>query len=158
MPTRTKQYLVPLRAEPLWRPPRKPDGALDYSAPRDVRVVDEAKGSLLHYAYPTTHQSMGHTVDWVKPFEFTATLTLEPGVKSGRSAKYVMWRDWMTDRVYPMFISEFVTLVREGKVEQGRASGRWTFRKRGQNFCLEWVGGHLLDTLPVIQFEGAANL
>lgn len=135
---RKKSYLIPLSTEPTLRPPRVA-GERDYSIPRDLWEVDQAAGSLLHWAASPSRVGPGHGVDWVQPFEFTATLRLEEGVTSGRSAKYVHWREEITNKVYPMFISEFVSLVRNGTIAQGRASGRWGFRKRGQNFGIEFV-------------------
>lgn len=85
-------------------------------------------GDLEHYA--------GHEGDkyyeWRKNYMFSDTLTLIQ-MHRGRSAKYVEWMD-SEGRTYPMFVKDFLDLAMNHKIVKGKATGQWTFQKRGQNF------------------------
>ena len=63
---------------------------------------------------------------------FAATLTLD-SMRSGRSAKYLVWRD-LDDHHYPMFISDLTAMLPLVTVHRGVVSGTWFVRKKGQNF------------------------
>jgi hypothetical protein len=69
---------------------------------------------------------------------FTATLILD-SMRTGRSAKYLVWRD-ADGHHYPMFISDLTTMLPLVTVRRGVVSGTWIVRKKGQNF------GIALDT------------
>lgn len=87
------------------------------------------------------YQPPGRYVDpeWRDIEPFHATMTLEPGVTSGRSAKYVHWRD-QDGHQYPMFVSELVDLVVSGAAKEGGvAEGDWIVCKRGANYGIRYV-------------------
>lgn len=99
-----------------------------------------AKGSLCHYG--DRDYGYGDKVEWVPPFAFTATLTIE-GLHSGRSAKWVTFREEASGRVYPMFIAELVSLIKLGNIEVGgHVTGCFKVVKRGSNFGIERVTEH----------------
>lgn len=80
-----------------------------------------------------------HEPDWREVVPFRATMTLESGVTSGRSAKYVHWRD-QDGHQYPMFVSELVDLVTAGAAKEGGvAEGMWIVCKRGANYGIRYV-------------------
>jgi len=60
-------------------------------------------------------------------------------VRSGRSAKYLMWVD--TDgHSYPMFVSDLIEMLREVVVDHGTIHAMFRVRKRGQNYGLCYSG------------------
>ena len=100
-------------------------------------------GALLHWARPT-HTSAPATFgrvqivvepDWRPNRPFRAAMVLQPGLTTGRSAKYVHWRD-PDGRDHPMFVADLVGLVAVGHVDRGRCEGPWMVAKRGQNYGL----------------------
>lgn len=108
------------------------------------------KGTVLHHEseapwFPEGHPKKGtdrfnRNLEWVDAnHEITGRLTLDEGIHSGRSAKFVSWTH--TDgRNFPMFIAELVKLVRTGDVEPGGGiEGLFKVVKRGQNYGIEYV-------------------
>lgn len=99
--------------------------------------LSAAKGSLMH------HESDGWNTEitWVEAETlFHGTFTLDEGIHSGRSAKYVSWTDDQ-GRNFPMFVAELVKLVRLGVVEPGGVcTGTFKVVKRGQNYGVEYAG------------------
>lgn len=95
-------------------------------------------GSLLHFPYDWGSPS---SIQWLKNDPFHATLRIAD-MRSGRSAKYVIWEPVGTatdTRTFPMFIADLVDLLQSAeKIEHGIVSARWQVRKRGQNYgiCL----------------------
>ncbi|WP_106318775.1 hypothetical protein [Actinoplanes italicus] len=63
---------------------------------------------------------------------FDATLTLD-SMRTGQSAKYLIWRD-ADGHHYPMFISDLTVMLPLVTVRRGVVSGTWIVRKKGQNF------------------------
>lgn len=112
----------------------------------DYKVPFDGDGVLMHYAtyrpYPPYTAA-----EWRDPEVFEAELTLE-NVRSGMSAKYVMWTDARGCR-WPMFIPELLELIKTGTVVRGVVLGRWIPRKRGQNFGLRYLGPVLNGEPPV---------
>lgn len=112
---------------------------LDYEVPFD------GDGVLMHYATYRRHPPYT-AAEWRRPEPFEARLTIE-GVRSGMSAKYVMWTDSRGGR-WPMFIPELLELIRTGTITSGVVNGRWIPRKRGQNFGLRYLGPELNGESP----------
>lgn len=61
------------------------------------------------------------------------------GMRSGRSAKYVILKSVATGRTYPMFVSDLVEFVRHGDIFNGVLHGTWTGSKRGMNYGIKAV-------------------
>ncbi|MEV4139636.1 hypothetical protein AB0J72_46665 [Dactylosporangium sp. NPDC049742] len=64
--------------------------------------------------------------------DFEATLTVD-SMRTGRSAKYLVWRD-ADGHHYPMFISDLTEMLPLVTVARGVVSGIWRVRKKGQNY------------------------
>ena len=132
---------------------------VNYKAPFDIN------GNLMHY--PQTQyvkpgnatyvsgigyvsNETGKTVgydfvdpDWRQVEPFYATMKIEDGVTSGRSAKYVHWKDF-NGYTYPMFVSELVGLIVSGtRIEDNEVSGYWIVCKRGANYGIKFYGKEL---------------
>lgn len=76
--------------------------------------------------------------DWRPNDPFHATLQLD-SLRSGRSAKYVVWtaaNSPSDTRTYPMFVTDLLDVVAAGVAPGGIVSGRWMVRKRGANYGL----------------------
>ncbi len=69
-----------------------------------------------------------------RPFQAELTLT---GMRSGRSAKYLIWTD-DDGRTYPMFVTDLMDVIREKGIAPGGRTGKlwWYVRKRGTNYGL----------------------
>lgn len=76
--------------------------------------------------------------DWRPNEPFEAVMTIELGVTSGRSAKYVHWRD-QDGHQFPMFVTDLVDVVANGSISQGAVRGLWMVAKRGANYGLRLV-------------------
>lgn len=100
-----------------------------------------AGGSLQHYPErtfmrydPVTSRNVYEDPYFRAPEPFEATLTIQPGVMAGRSAKYLMLAA-DDGRTFPMFVADLLDMaLRAGVPTGGRITGRWVVRKRGQNF------------------------
>lgn len=102
----------------------------------------DEQGNLLHYPdrwryepLPGNPYRRVDACDWRENKTFHAVMTLQDGVTSGRSAKYVNWRDDQ-GHGFPMFVSDLVDLVVNGYVEKGKVDYWWMVAKRGQNYGL----------------------
>lgn len=100
----------------------------------------DPRGNLLHFA-PSRPAGASWGVDprWRGNEPFTATLTIDR-TKSGRSAKYVIWRD-PAGHEFPMFIVDLVDLAQHATVRRGTVVGRFHVRKRGQNYGIALAPG-----------------
>ncbi|WP_238009469.1 hypothetical protein KZZ52_26640 [Dactylosporangium sp. AC04546] len=91
-----------------------------------TEVPYDGDGNLLHYVDPWATPTM-------RPNEpFKAALQVEM-MESGRSAKYLIWRDG-DGRRFPMFIIDLVDMLQRAEVLQGAVEATWIVRKRGQNY------------------------
>lgn len=122
---------------------------VSYQAPFDIH------GNLMHYPqtqYVTAPEAKwiegkGYDIptqhiqpDWREVVPFYATMTLDTGVTSGRSAKYINWTD-EKGRRYPMFVADVVGLITSGiRIEDGKVSGLWVVCKRGENYGIKFYG------------------
>ncbi|MBB3094429.1 hypothetical protein FHR83_002081 [Actinoplanes campanulatus] len=103
-----------------------------------TEVPHDERGNLLFYVEGAHGCSyLDDDAYWVtysmRPnVAFAATLTLD-SMRSGRSAKYLVWRD-AEGHHYPMFISDLTTMLPLVTVRRGVVSGTWIVRKKGQNF------------------------
>lgn len=96
----------------------------------NYRIPFNPNGSLMHFP---GYNGGGANIEWRDNYEFEATLRLD-GMRRGRSAKYIEWKDNKGDAIYPMFIADLLDLMKHGSISGGVAVGRWTFTKRGQNY------------------------
>lgn len=88
--------------------------------------IPYGKLGMLHYPYGNC--------EWRENDTFLATLQLQEGVSSGRSAKYVWWKDVATELKYPMFVTDIVDLILHSTVFNGETTTFWRAQKRGQNY------------------------
>lgn len=94
----------------------------------------DSRGDLLHYS---DHRWAGGA-EWRPNEPMELQLAIDE-VRSGRSAKYLMWTD-ADGRAYPMFVSDLIDLMREADIVHGTVHALFQVRKRGQNFGLCWAG------------------
>ncbi|MER7281183.1 hypothetical protein ABT369_42790 [Dactylosporangium sp. NPDC000244] len=95
--------------------------------------VDERFG----YSYLDGEYSVPYTMRPNDPFR--ATLTVD-SMRTGRSAKYLIWRDEHGHH-YPMFISDLTAMLPLVTVRLGEVSGTWIVRKKGQNYGIALDAG-----------------
>jgi hypothetical protein len=116
--------------------------------PRKTSITEvpyDERGNLLFYVEgPNGHSYLDDDTYWVaysmRPnVAFDATLTLD-SMRTGRSAKYLVWRDG-DGRHYPMFISDLTAMLPLVTVRHGVVSGTWIVRKKGQNFGIALESG-----------------
>lgn len=108
-------------------------------------------GSLLHHAVESDHEwyrksHLDHgeplpnwveKVEWRENIPFKRTILIDTSMR-GRSAAYLVWKD-TSNATFPMFLTDIVSLIREGRVEYGLATGWWNVAKRGQNYGIRFV-------------------
>ena len=96
-----------------------------------LRAPYSPQGHLLHWVSLTVTSP---DYEWRPNTPFEECLTLE-GMRSGMSAKYVIWRT-MDGRTFPMFIADLIDLVRraENGILGGQVTARWMVSKRGKNY------------------------
>lgn len=104
--------------------------------PGQYRVPYDRAGNLMHYASERYASESPGQVDWRANEPFHADLQLLDEMGTGRSAKYLWWRDVATGLRYPMFVVDLVDLVRHGAIEYGQVLDDWAVRKRGTNYGL----------------------
>lgn len=102
----------------------------------NYKVPISGHGSLEHYAYPSLNASH-NAGNWRDNDPFEATIRLD-SMRSGRSAKYVIWTNVDTGATYPMFVVDLIELTTRAGIVNGVATvkGPWMVRKRGQNYGL----------------------
>lgn len=93
-------------------------------------------GSLASYYIPHLH----HLKDASQPF--SASLTITNFDKGWRSAHRVIWTA-SDGKEYPMFISEFLALVKKYYERPlttfPTVHGRWVYVKRGSNYGISFL-------------------
>jgi len=77
------------------------------------------------------------TIAWRPVYEFKDTLTIIDYFK-GRSAINVRVKD-SKGTTYDMFISHFMWIVLNLKIENAKVEGTWTFQKKGSNYGLKHI-------------------
>lgn len=103
-------------------------------------------GSLLHWPGDGSWWEPGMngakpTYEMVEARNFTARLTCDQ-MRSGRSAKYVIWQD-AEGRTFPMFITDLVKAL--PYIQGGVLETEFTFCKRGQNYGIRVFGTQTQD-------------
>src|SRR5688572_22695570 len=101
-------------------------------------VPFDAQGNLLHYARIDKFFKEDHpSIEMRENRVFLASMELQPEIKRGRSAKYVMLKDVESGELYPMFVVDLVDAISRGTVRQGIFPATyWRVQKRGQNYGL----------------------
>ena len=100
-------------------------------------------GHLLHFTWNQPGETSSgrygdYATEWRENKPFKTKLTLD-SMRSGRSAKYVIWVD-DEGHSYPMFITDLLTLLQERSVVNGVTyDNEWIVRKRGKNYGLALV-------------------
>jgi hypothetical protein len=79
------------------------------------------------------------TFDWVTPEEFTDTYVVE-GSYRGRSAAGFELKSKTTGGECVMMIADMRDMLLNATIVKGEVSGRWIFKKRGQNYGISYVG------------------
>ena len=81
--------------------------------------------------------------DWRPNVPFRATMILD-SMRSGRSAKYVIWQQHESDQrdeavgpYFPMFITDLLVVAEGGIGRGGIVIADWMIAKRGQNYGLK---------------------
>ena len=82
-------------------------------------------GKYLKYRY--------HEHEMVSADSFSGEMLIQHSDR-GLSAATIWWLCADNGHTYPMFLTDFVELVRESKIDYGTANGTWKFVKRGQNY------------------------
>ena len=104
------------------------------------RVPFDERGNLLHWAEPDPYDYWpDRGVCWKDAFEFEAALRFVD-MRSYGHAKYMVVEDVQTGLRYSMFVRDFVDTVDRAIIDHGVIAGRWGFRKRGQEFGVEYQG------------------
>lgn len=107
-----------------------------WDAKRPLVPVDK-DGNWLHY--PSYEHS-----DWEDVKPFWAVLRVD-GLRTGRSAKYLILEDTVTNKQYPMFVSDLVKGIQQGALDvdgnggEGYLTALWTASKRGANYGIKAV-------------------
>tara|TARA_R110000803_G_scaffold138232_2_gene205065 strand:+ start:145 stop:498 length:354 start_codon:yes stop_codon:yes gene_type:complete len=71
-------------------------------------------------------------------YEFQDTLTLDGGSK-GRSSVSFTFVGKNVCKQYEMFFNDFIIMVKENDLKEGRISGTWRFVKKGANIGVQFV-------------------
>lgn len=95
-------------------------------------------GSLAHFASGDRGYDPYAEVEWIDPtsWRLDSVLLTIGELHSGRSAKWVTWTD-VNGRTFPMFITDLIGLVRDGRVHCGTTQETFKIAKRGQNFGIQ---------------------
>jgi hypothetical protein len=96
----------------------------DYKLPFSQNYLNQVQ--LDHYP--------SYDAEWHDNDVFHATMSIEEGVTSGRSAKYLHLKDVITGVRYPIFVADFLDLALNSLIDHGVVSGRWVGQKRGKNY------------------------
>lgn len=75
---------------------------------------------------------------WEDNHEIEATLRFV-GFSRGRSAAYGTMIDESTGSRHCIFLADLEDLIQKISLNEGVASGRWTFTKRGRNYGIRMV-------------------
>lgn len=100
-----------------------------------AEIPFDSDGNMLEYAH-----SYGPQPEWRANTPFHTTLMVED-YERGRSAVRVILRDCSANVTYPMFISDFLEMVLDSKINFGEVGGLWVGCKKGANYGLKKVGG-----------------
>jgi len=95
------------------------------------KIPFDEKGNMREYT------GYGDT-EWRDNGPFHATLLVED-YERGRSAVRIIMRDCARNVTYPMFISDFVNMVADSKLNFGEVGGTWVGCKKGSNYGLKLV-------------------
>lgn len=94
-----------------------------------IKSLSENRRQLCH-AVERYHPSQN--IEWIPNTEFQATLELKNYYRQAHAVVFEFEDTFGNE--YPMFLSQFYELVKTGILFNGRATGNWTFCKRGTNF------------------------
>jgi hypothetical protein len=79
-----------------------------------------------------------HLVDFVAPDPFIADLTLSTENIYGE--KIMTLYNMKNDTYYPMFLSDFISMVSQAILIRGRVTGRFGYVKKNTNFGINYLG------------------
>lgn len=113
-----------------------------------IQFPFDGEGNLQHYPsgwYSGSNEAKNmvrHDPIWRENRIFHAHLTCDT-MRSGRSAKYIIWEDMGTGLLYPMFIHDLVAGMKY--ITAGIMEADFTYCKRGQNYGLRVYGTQAKD-------------
>jgi hypothetical protein len=87
----------------------------------------------------TQRQIEEYSFDWVDPVEFVDTFQIT-GYYRGRSAAGLELKSTNTKGDCCMMIKDLTFMVMNADIVQGKVTGRWIYKKRGQNYSVEYLG------------------
>jgi hypothetical protein len=77
--------------------------------------------------------------DWFEPQEFVDTFTIT-GYYRGRSAAGLELKSGTSGGDCCMMIKDLTFMVMNADIQGGKVTGRWIYKKRGQNYSVEYLG------------------
>lgn len=80
-----------------------------------------------------------YAFDWVDPEEFVDTFEIT-GYYRGRSAAGLELKSLTTGGDCCMMIKDLTFMVMNASIDKGKVTGRWIYKKRGQNYSVEYLG------------------
>lgn len=108
-----------------------------------TQVPVDGNGNWLSYAggvaYTKPDGSRGYGLFWSDEVTFEAVMKID-GMYTGYSAKGLQVRDIDTDKVYNMFVSDFIKAAPRYVITNGVfPKMEWTVSKRGNNYGIKPV-------------------
>lgn len=86
-----------------------------------------------------SHTSYRGTINWIDNYTFKDTMIVSELVRMGHSAYYTLISK--TDsKQYALFLSEMLIVAKSTIINMGEITGEWTFRKKGQDYSLKFIG------------------
>ena len=80
-----------------------------------------------------------YSFDWADPEEFVDTFEIT-GYYRGRSAAGLELKSQATGGDCCMMIKDLTFMVMNANIKNGKITGRWIYKKRGQNYSVEFLG------------------
>ena len=80
-----------------------------------------------------------YSYDWVDPQDFFDVFEIT-GYYRGRSAAGLELRSTTSGGDCCMMIKDLTFMIMNAHIQKGRVVGRWIYKKRGQNYSVEFLG------------------
>src|SRR6185436_20812308 len=97
----------------------------------------DSQGNLLHYVSKFAPEEK---FDWRDPNEIFEAHLMLMGMRTGYSAKYVIWEEaGRQHRSFPMFVADLIGVIHAAPHidEGGLIYSGWGYAKRGQNYGIK---------------------
>lgn len=92
-----------------------------------------------HWRKWTERDAKDYDYDWLDPEEFVDTFTIT-GYYRGRSAAGLELKSGTSGGDCCMMIKDLTFMVMNADIQGGKVTGRWIYKKRGQNYSVEYLG------------------